>query len=367
LLCARVTLRSHARRALPAVVDRVDPATQQRDRLHADRWPPARPRQAYTRRVWQTKLDVRRVIRSPVMTFRKDELVLGGDEWADIDLIITEGEHATLRVDDDGSVWVTDRGRDLGTHVNGVRISEPTKLALDDVVSFTTDGIDIGTSYVQLAAAPVKSPVEHCNWQIEVSTRYAYPAVQHVVRGDEIVIGRELPARLVLEGEDIAPRHCVLKIGSHIEVMDLGSELGTLVNGVPITRPTLLAPTDELELAEYSVRVVESIHVDEPVWEATFEVHARGHVPSTMTFRKPEISIGRVAENDIVLPNSRQVSKRHCTLHVGEHIEIEDTGSTNGTWMNGKRLHDPAPLTTHDRLYVGDYVIMLLEPPKRVR
>jgi pSer/pThr/pTyr-binding forkhead associated (FHA) protein len=317
--------------------------------------------------VWHTKLDVRRVVRSPVMTFRKDELVLGGDEWADIDLMIAEADHATLRVDDDGSVWITDRGSDLGTHVNGVRITEPTKLALDDVLSFTAAGLDIGTSYVQLAAAPVKSPVEHCNWQLEVATRYAYPAVQHVVRGDEIVIGAAPPAQLVLESDDVAPKHCLLKIGPRIEVTDLGSELGTLVNGVPLARPTPLAQDDELEVAEYLVRVVESQHVDEPVWEATFEVHARGHVPSTMTFRKPELFVGRAPESDIVLPNSRQVSKRHCTLHLGETVVVEDNRSTNSTWLNGRRLQDPTPLTVHDRLYVGDYVIVLLAPPKRVR
>jgi hypothetical protein len=168
--------------------------------------------------VWQTKLDVRRVVRSPVMTFRKDELVLGGDEWADVDLVIAEGDHASLRVDERGDVWVTDGGRELGTYVNGARIVEPTKLALDDVVSFTTEAIDIGTSYIQLASAPVKSPVKHCNWQIELATRYAYPATQHVVRGEEIVIGSELPSQLVLESEHVSPRHCVLRVGVRTEI-----------------------------------------------------------------------------------------------------------------------------------------------------
>lgn len=301
------------------------------------------------------------------MVFRKDELVLGGDEWADIDLVIAGGDHAALRVDEHGDVWITDGGHDLGTYVNGTRITETTKLAIDDVVSFTTDELDIGTTYLQLASAPVKSPVKHCNWQIEVATRYAYPATQHVVRGDEIVIGSELPSQLVLESDGVSAKHCVLRVGPRVEVSDLESELGTFVNGVPIDRATPLTPADELEVGEYAVRVVESAHVDEPVWEATFEVHARGKVPSTITFRKPAITVGRAAENDISLPRSRQVSKRHCTIHVGETITVDDTGSTNGTWINGRRLQDPMPLTTNDRLYVGELVIVLLADPKRVR
>ena len=318
--------------------------------------------------VWQTKLDVRRVVRSPVMTFRKDELILGGDEWADVDLIIAEGDHATLRVDDQGDAWITDGGRELGTHVNGVRISAPTKLALDDIVSFTTDVMDIGTSYLQLASAPVKSPVKHANWQIEVASRYAYPAVQHVMRGEEIVIGSELPSQLLLDSDDVSPKHCVLRVGARTEVQDLGSELGTLVNGVPVEGAAAIGPNDELEVGEYSIRLAEAAQqVDEAVWEATFEVHTRGKIASTITFRKPAISIGRAPENDIPLDKSRQVSKRHCTLRVADgEVSVEDNGSTNSTWLNGRRVQE-SPFTTHDRLYVGEFVIVLVEPPKRVR
>ena len=73
------------------------------------------------------------------------------------------------------------------------------------------------------------------------------------------------------------------------------------------------------------------------------------------------------AENDIAVPRSRQVSKRHCTIHVGETITVEDADSTNGTWINGRRIQDPVALTNLDRLYVGELVIVLTEPPKRVR
>ena len=303
------------------------------------------------------------------MTFRKDELVLGGDEWADVDLVIAQNDCAALRVDEHGDVWITDGRHELGTHVNGVRIEVPTKLALDDVVSFTTDELDIGTSYIQLAAAPVKSPVKHCNWQIELASRYAYPAVQHVVRGEEIVIGSELPSQLVLESDAVSPKHCSLHVtADRIEVRDLGSELGTLLNGTPLDGTAALGPNDELEVGEYSIRIAEPAQqVDEPVWEATFEVQARGAIPSTLTFRKPVISIGRAPENDIAFAKSRQVSKRHCTLRVenGE-VRVEDNGSTNSTWVNARRIQE-APLTIQDQLYVGEFVIMLVEPPKRVR
>lgn len=303
------------------------------------------------------------------MTFRKDELVLGGDECADVDLVIADGDLALLRVDEHGDIWITGSGRDLGTFVNGVRIAAPTKLALDDVLSFTTDEIDIGTSYVQLASAPVKSPVKHCKWQIELASRYAYPTVTQTVRGDEIVIGSALPAQLVLESDDVSPQHCVLhRVGDRYEVEDLGSELGTLVNGAPITGRVALGANDELEVGEYALKIPgPAQEVDEPVWEVTFEVHARGAIPSTLTFRKARISVGRAPENDIPLVKSRRASKRHCTIVVenGE-VHVEDNGSTNSTWLNGRRIQE-SPLSIHDQLYVGELVIVLVAPPKRVR
>jgi pSer/pThr/pTyr-binding forkhead associated (FHA) protein len=121
-------------------------------------------------------------------------------------------------------------------------------------------------------------------------------------------------------------------------------------------------------VGEFSIKIPEPAReVEEAVWETTFEVHARGAVPSTLTFRKPRISVGRAPENDIPLVKSRRASKRHCTLLVenGE-VRIEDNGSTNCTWLNGRRIQE-SPFDVHDQLYVGELVIMLVAPPTRVR
>src|SRR6516164_7331701 len=88
----------------------------------------------------------------------------------------------------------------------------------------------------------------------------------------------------------------------------------------------------------------------------------KGGEPKALTFDKDEISIGRVSGNDIVLPKGN-VSKRHTklTLRNGQ-IEINDLKSTNGTYVNGRKIAEAVALSSTDRVFVGDFLI-IIEPP----
>jgi hypothetical protein len=63
---------------------------------------------------------------------------------------------------------------------------------------------------------------------------------------------------------------------------------------------------------------------------------------------KDEVIIGRSRDCDWVTPDSfRQVSKRHCKITRGlQGVQIEDLGSTNGTFVNNKLLKKPVPLSS---------------------
>ena len=84
----------------------------------------------------------------------------------------------------------------------------------------------------------------------------------------------------------------------------------------------------------------------------TIVLQEKGGEQRRLVFNKPEVTIGRVQGNDIVLPKGN-VSKRHAriVLKDGKFI-IVDLKSTNGTYVNGKRVHR-AELQTGDRLRVG--------------
>lgn len=69
------------------------------------------------------------------------------------------------------------------------------------------------------------------------------------------------------------------------------------------------------------------------------------------------VRIGRVQGNDIVLPKPN-VSKRHAGIRVAEGVlVVEDLRSTNGTYVNGRRITSPRQLASGDRIHVGDYMI----------
>ena len=53
-------------------------------------------------------------------------------------------------------------------------------------------------------------------------------------------------------------------------------------------------------------------------------------------------------------PSSAMVSNRHCTLEIqGDRALIADLGSTNGTYLNKKRLVEPEELHDNDLVHIG--------------
>ncbi len=76
---------------------------------------------------------------------------------------------------------------------------------------------------------------------------------------------------------------------------------------------------------------------------------------------KEVTTLGRDITNDIVL-NDRETSRHHLRLmRSGNTMTIEDLGSTNGTFVNGKRVSGVTPLQNGDMIGLGETVTMALE------
>lgn len=83
----------------------------------------------------------------------------------------------------------------------------------------------------------------------------------------------------------------------------------------------------------------------------------KGGSPQAKQFAANEITIGRVQGNDVVLPKSN-ISKRHARIEQkGAQWRVEDAGSTNGTFVNGRRLTEAHTLKPGDKVFVGDFQI----------
>ena len=85
-----------------------------------------------------------------------------------------------------------------------------------------------------------------------------------------------------------------------------------------------------------------------------------GVVIKEVQLTKERTTLGRRPYNDIVIDNLA-VSGEHAVLHmVGNDVEIEDLGSTNGTYVNAKAVKRQ-DLRNGDTIEVGKYKIRFLQ------
>jgi pilus assembly protein CpaF len=91
----------------------------------------------------------------------------------------------------------------------------------------------------------------------------------------------------------------------------------------------------------------------------TIIISEKGGAERRETFDRTEINVGRVQGNDLMLPKGN-VSKHHARLlyRDGRFI-VTDLKSTNGTYVNGRKISQATIVRTGDKIYIGDFVLRL--------
>lgn len=91
-------------------------------------------------------------------------------------------------------------------------------------------------------------------------------------------------------------------------------------------------------------------------------IHEKGGAERRETFETTELTVGRVQGNELMLPKGN-VSKRHARLlyRDGRFI-VTDLNSTNGTYVNRRRITQATIVREGDRIYVGDFVLRIELP-----
>lgn len=66
------------------------------------------------------------------------------------------------------------------------------------------------------------------------------------------------------------------------------------------------------------------------------------------------VEIGRSPTAEISLPEVLSISRQHARVHFrGNRVSLEDLGSTNGTYVNGRLIEGPTVLRSGDRFQVA--------------
>ncbi|HEU0029266.1 MAG TPA: FHA domain-containing protein [Kofleriaceae bacterium] len=92
------------------------------------------------------------------------------------------------------------------------------------------------------------------------------------------------------------------------------------------------------------------------------EVTERDGTVRHEVFDHDEVTVGRIAGSDLRFTEG-SVSKRHARI-VRRHDKfiLVDLKSTNGTYVNGRKIASPLIVDEHDRVQIGSYVLSIGPP-----
>jgi pSer/pThr/pTyr-binding forkhead associated (FHA) protein len=74
------------------------------------------------------------------------------------------------------------------------------------------------------------------------------------------------------------------------------------------------------------------------------------------------VTVGRGGQNDLVLSGDEFASARHARIEArGDGVWVQDLDSTNGTYVNGKRVAGAQRVDAGDLLRVGETDLLVQE------
>ena len=283
------------------------------------------------------------------------ENAVGGDDTARIRVAANgNGALATVDVGADGSVVL--RRLDGSVKVNGVSLgAEPAPLLHGDKIEvagrelFFGDDQHAGNTQfvrpVRLAESAPHALVGRPTAATGGRLISLMDGREYVVPSAGVVFGRDPSCDIVVGSTEVSRRHASLTPTPEGYLLRDTSTNGVLVNGEPASSPSLLGRGDVLTIGDEQFR----FHADSAPLPraplATLEVISSGLLRGTvMELRSPLAHVGRGAHNDVVI-SDESVSDSHAKLQRREDgWYVVDMGSTNGTYVGGRRIEGEAPL-----------------------
>lgn len=169
-----------------------------------------------------------------------------------------------------------------------------------------------------------------------------------------IKIGKDTNNDVVISNSTVSRQHAVITISDDgvAKIRDLNSTNGTYVNEKRIVGETILKSGDKIQLGNHLSTYEELADLAKSgKKEETFVNKSSGYIQLPQGIKEMR-RIGRDSSMQICYPQN-DVSKHHatlCQLQTGD-VVIVDMNSTNGTFVNGKRV------SGQQILHKGDIVL----------
>src|SRR5437773_9856948 len=296
-----------------------------------------------------------------------------------------------------------------GNHIQIGQSGPVLKVVWFEVAADSVQGPNVGVPVVAGSSAvhsaiPARTPVSAAIPAAEQRKSQTPATLEFVpeggrqpftITGRNIWLGRDPSCEIVFEASAVmvSRRHAQVRAEHDGYVLEANNSFtGTLVNGQRISSVTPLYHGDEIQLGlggpvlrfDSPARVApvgaslpgqRSVSTNKlssaqaaPISSKTmvFKMEgaavakndpAQAQLLMSLTFNgKKELSIGRSEGNDIKL-DGLQISNRHARLlKSGGEIVIDDFGSTNGVYVNGRRVSRQT-VTAADAVQIGSFVL----------
>ena len=254
----------------------------------------------------------------------------------------------------------------------------------------------------KMSDAPVARPPKTGPAHLELVDASMRPIKTIELSREVTRLGRDPEGEAVIDAAAavVSRRHAeIRKDGDRFAISDLKSFNGTLVNGQRITEIVPLFDGDQIQLGVGGpvLRVVDRSHpapphrvvqpgaptpsqrLIPPAFGQIAAMARRGTIVATgsgslppagppgssqpqllarLSFdNRPQLLVGRAADNDIRL-DGLQISNHHARFaRTNGNVAVEDTGSTNGVYVNGQRISGRHPVQLSDVIQIGPFVL----------
>jgi pSer/pThr/pTyr-binding forkhead associated (FHA) protein/outer membrane protein assembly factor BamB len=344
------------------------------------------------------QLKFKKAMPTPV-DLKEGRLTVGRDQSNDVVLDDDgiSGFHAEIQTED-GNSFLVDLGSTNGTYINGKKISGRqtlkawATLRFDQVEAEVVDPdrrrpttVHKAIGDADLAGGKTAVRPAAGGWALKGCTG-AMAGKVFPLAGKKI-IGRDGGCDLAIDATMVSTRHASIEIsGNSVKLTDLNSTNGTFVNGKKVTEAVLQAG-DEVRFDQIAFTVEgpagggktavrPAVGAGGTQLRSAVAPSGTRMVPTAGAFLKvtagkvtrqrfdlkgSRLTIGRTDQNDIVLEDDTVSSSHGLLTLFGNTWHIEDKGSANGTFVNGKKITS-TELKPGDRLQVGEVKLSFEEP-----
>lgn len=274
---------------------------------------------------------------------------------------------AAIVVEADGSCVIRQVGRE-DVAVNGVQLGpEPTPLIHGDKIDvgpaelfFGDDRKGGNTRFVTAVKRPEAASAADASTRPSFTDRGTGGRLVSLVDGREyvvpdsgLVVGRDPTCDVVVPTGEVSRKHAVITPAAGGYMVTDMSANGLSVNGQRVASSCRLVRGDVLKVGPEEFRFHADVAPARPVL-ATLEVKSSGLLNgTTFEIRSRLMHIGRGAHNEIALADD-SVSDSHAKLQMRDDgWYVVDMGSTNGTYVGGRRILGEALLQGAPDLRVG--------------